>query len=125
MSAGGGFFPLPRIACYGATKAYVLLFSEAIAHELADEGIQVTALCPGSVDTEVWDKSEVGETGLADEGVMSDTTPVAEAAWNGLKGGKRIVRPSMQAKLYTQLPRILPRNKMTAMVAGSTAKTSE
>lgn len=125
VSAGGGFFPLPRIACYGATKAYVLSFSEAIAHELADEGIQVTALCPGSVDTEVWEKSEVGETGLADEGVMSDSTPVAEAAWNGLKAGKRIVRPSRQAKLYTRLPRILPRSKMTAIAASATEKTSE
>lgn len=103
----------------------MLSFSEAIAHELADEGIQVTALCPGSVDTEVWEKSEVGETGLAGEGVMSDSTPVAEAAWNGLKDGKRIVRPSMQTKLYTQLPRILPRSKMTAIAASATEKTSE
>lgn len=125
VGAGGGFFPLPRLASYGATKAYVLSFSEAIAHELADEGIQVTVLCPGSVDTEVWEKSEVGETGLADESSMSDPTSVAEAGWNGLKAGKRIIRPSMQAKLYTQLPRILPRSKMTAMAASGTEKTSE
>lgn len=125
VSSLGAFGPGPRLAVYGATKAYVLSFSEAIAHELADEGIQVTTLCPGSVDTEVYEKNEVGQAKLAEESKLSDSTSVAEAGWNGLKAGKRIVRPSMQAKFFSQLVRFLPRSKITGMGAKMTAKTSE
>lgn len=40
------FLPGPKMAIYYATKAYVLSFSEAIANEMADQGVTVTTLCP-------------------------------------------------------------------------------
>lgn len=46
------FLPLGNFAAYGASKAYVLNFSVALAAELKDKGIKVCALCPGSVSTE-------------------------------------------------------------------------
>lgn len=46
------FLPLGNFAVYAATKSYVLSFSVALAAELKDKGIQVTAMCPGSVSTE-------------------------------------------------------------------------
>lgn len=46
------FIPLGNFAVYGATKAYVLSFSTALAAELADSGIFVSTVCPGPVDTE-------------------------------------------------------------------------
>lgn len=46
------FMPLGNFAVYGATKAYVLSFTTALAAEVADKGIKVLALCPGSVSTE-------------------------------------------------------------------------
>lgn len=46
------FMPLGNFAVYGATKAYVLSFTTALAAEVAEKGIKVTALCPGSVSTE-------------------------------------------------------------------------
>ena len=45
------FLPLGNFAVYAATKAYALSFSIALAAELKDRGIQVCALCPGSVST--------------------------------------------------------------------------
>ena len=47
-----GFLPGPWQATYFATKAFVLSFTEALAYELKDSGISVTALCPGPVKTE-------------------------------------------------------------------------
>src|SRR5256714_7931703 len=47
-----GFLPGPGMAVYYASKAYVLLFSEALRGELAPRGVRVTTLCPGSVATE-------------------------------------------------------------------------
>ena len=51
-SSLAAFMPLGNFAVYGATKAYVLNFSVALAAELKDKGIKVCALCPGSVSTE-------------------------------------------------------------------------
>src|SRR5438477_11635223 len=52
VSSSAGFLPLPGIAVYAATKAYVTSFSEALRAETRGCGISVTALCPGPVDTE-------------------------------------------------------------------------
>lgn len=55
VSSVVSFFPLPNMAVYSATKAYVTSFSEALAIELRPKGITVTALCPGPVPTEFGD----------------------------------------------------------------------
>ena len=55
VSSVAGFFPLPQMAVYSATKAYVTSFSEALAMELRPKGITVTALCPGPVPTEFFE----------------------------------------------------------------------
>lgn len=55
VSSVAGFFPLPHMAVYSATKAYVTSFSEALAIELRPKGITVTALCPGPVPTEFFE----------------------------------------------------------------------
>ena len=46
------FMPLGNFSVYAAAKAYVLSFSVSLAAEVADRGIKVCALCPGSVSTE-------------------------------------------------------------------------
>jgi short-subunit dehydrogenase len=48
----GGFQPLPYSAGYGASKAYVLLLSEAVHEEVKRAGVTVTAVCPGPVRTD-------------------------------------------------------------------------
>jgi short-subunit dehydrogenase len=52
-----GVNPLPSYAAYAATKAFVLSLSEAIAHELGDKNVAVTALLPGVTWTEFFDTS--------------------------------------------------------------------
>lgn len=60
VSSVASFFPLPNMAVYSATKAYVTSFSEALAIELRPRGITVTALCPGPVPTEFFQVAERG-----------------------------------------------------------------
>jgi len=55
VSSVASFFPLPNMAVYAATKAYVTSLSEALRMELRDTGVSVTALCPGPVQTEFFD----------------------------------------------------------------------
>ena len=51
VSSTASFMPGPLQAVYYATKAYVTSFSQAVAEEVREFGISVTALCPGAVDT--------------------------------------------------------------------------
>ena len=52
VGSTAGMLPLPTFAVYGATKAYVNSFSEAVRAELHGSGVSVLALCPGPVETE-------------------------------------------------------------------------
>ncbi|MFB9216017.1 SDR family NAD(P)-dependent oxidoreductase [Vibrio sinaloensis] len=51
VSSTASFIPGPLQAVYYATKAYVTSFSQAIAEEVAEHNVTVTALCPGAVAT--------------------------------------------------------------------------
>lgn len=72
VSSLAAFYPLGNFAVYGATKAYVLNFSIALAAELKSRKIKVTALCPGSVST---DFANVASSGARKE-VLHGKSPV-------------------------------------------------
>jgi hypothetical protein len=55
VASTGAFQPVPLMAVYGATKAYVLSFTEALWYESKDSGLRVLALCPGATETEFFD----------------------------------------------------------------------
>jgi short-subunit dehydrogenase len=59
VSSAAGFQPIPFMATYAATKAFVTSFSEAIAEENRTFGIQVLALCPGSTKTNFFEASNI------------------------------------------------------------------
>lgn len=111
-SSMAGMAPTPTQAVYAATKSYILSFSESVGHELEDEGITVTALCPGPVDTEF---VELGEGAGVSDGSLNDPKSVAKAGYDGLKKGKRVVVPSTKMKALAQLKRVLPRGKVVSM----------
>lgn len=58
VSSIAGLLPLPKMAVYAASKAYVTSFTEALRGELRDTGVSVTALCPGPVNTEFFETAE-------------------------------------------------------------------
>ncbi len=75
-SSLAAFMPLGNFAVYAATKAYVLSLSVALAAELKDRGIIVSALCPGSVSTEFANVASNGarkevKGGIPPEGVVA------------------------------------------------------
>jgi hypothetical protein len=63
VSSSASFLPVPQLAVYAATKAYVTSFSEALRAELRGTGVSVTTLCPGPVDTEFSDVANRGHEG--------------------------------------------------------------
>src|SRR5258708_34927999 len=51
IASNASFQPVPAMATYAATKAFVLHFSEALSYELAGDGVRVMAACPGPTAT--------------------------------------------------------------------------
>ena len=86
VSSAAGFQPIPFMAIYSATKAFVTAFSEAIAEENRPYGIQVMALCPGSTQTNFFAASKIERPVT----VKGQQTPeqVVEAAMRGIKGNR-------------------------------------
>ena len=110
VSSSAGFLPLPGIAAYAATKAYVTSFSEAIRAETRGCGITVTALCPGPVDTEfaeVANRTSRGEKPRP--GLMH--VPVEKVARDGLSAieqDKALIIPGLAMKIVMAITRGLP-----------------
>ena len=61
LGSTASFQPVPYMAVYGATKAFVLSFSEAVAEEVAADGVTVMALCPGATATGFWETAGLWE----------------------------------------------------------------
>lgn len=57
VASSAAFAPQPGFAVYAATKSYVYSYSHALSVELKPRGILVTAVCPGPVDTEFFDRA--------------------------------------------------------------------
>jgi len=110
VSSSAGFLPLPGIAAYAATKAYVTSFSEAIRAETRGCGITVTTLCPGPVDTEF---AEVANRELRGEkprsGLMHVAVEkVAQAGLSAIEQDKALIIPGFAMKIVMAITRGLP-----------------
>lgn len=86
VSSTASFMPGPLQAVYYATKAYVTFFSNALAEELYDTNITVTALMPGATETEFAKVSGMDKTSLF-QNTFSPRV-VALDGYNGMLAGK-------------------------------------
>jgi len=86
VSSTASFMPGPLQAVYYATKAYVTFFSNAIAEELHDTKITVTALLPGATETEFGKLSGMDKTSMFKN--AASARGVAEDGYNGMIKGK-------------------------------------
>lgn len=86
VSSAAGFQPIPFMATYAATKAFVSSFSEAIAEENRPLGIRIMALCPGSTKTNFFAASKLDRP-IQVKGQQT-VEQVVDTALRGLKKGK-------------------------------------
>lgn len=90
LASIAGTLPTPGLAIYGATKAAVIALTRSLNHELEDDGVRVTAICPGFVDTPM-------------------------ASWTGL-AGETMIRPEDCAELVRALLRLGPAARVPEIV---------
>jgi short-subunit dehydrogenase len=96
VASTAAFQPMPGSANYAATKAYVLSLSEALHSELKEDGVTVTALCPGPVKTEFTKVAGIeGSEESTPEFLWMTAEQVAADALRGLESGKRVVVPGV------------------------------
>jgi short-subunit dehydrogenase len=102
-----GFEPGPLFAVYHATKAFVLSWSEALAVELEDTPITVTALCPGPTDTDFFTKADMVESRAFQTASVMAPQDVAKAGYEGLMKKELFVVPGGMNKALVAARRVL------------------
>ena len=90
VASTASFQPTPSMAVYGASKAYILSFSEALAKEVENEGVIVTALCPNPNDD-------------------MKTDVIAKTGYKALMRGKSVAIPGIRNKLMVFSRRFMSR----------------
>ena len=114
LASTAGFQAVPYIATYAATKSFDLFFAEALAEEVRQYGIHVTALCPGATSTEFQQVAA-----QPDYAFRSPETPeqVARVGLDALARGKPVVISGTRNLLMTESQRLAPRRLVTSMAA--------
>lgn len=115
VASAAAFQPGPLMAVYFATKAYLLHWSEALAEEVAAQGVTVTALCPGPTRTGFEHRAAMSRSRLFTGGKVADARSVAQAGFDGLMNGKRIVVPTACNRLLAFGTRFAPRSLITKL----------
>jgi len=108
ISSVGGFTPAATFAVYGASKAYVNSFTQALHAELAPVGVQVTCVAPGFTRTEFQDRANYDASGTPDF-MWQSADEVARIALKSLEKNKVLVVPGIQNKVIVGALRPLAR----------------
>ena len=112
--------PVPQMAVYAATKAYVLSFSQALSYELRKQKLSVTALLPGPTDTAFFERGE----GLNSRMRSFSMSPqsVAKTAYRAMLKGRRRVTAGYRNKFLALLSKLFPVNSLLLSISNSIAE---
>jgi hypothetical protein len=111
VASTAAFQPVPYMAVYGATKAYVLSFTEALWAETRGTGVRVTALCPGATNTAFFDTA----SDSASIGRRMDPAQVVAAALGGLGHRRSTVVPGLGNRLLAGSSRLVSRQAVARL----------
>ena len=105
VASTAGLQPLPYMAVYGATKAFVISFSEALAEENRGRNLRVVALCPGATETPFFETPNQGVV----VGTMRSSEQVVATGLRALEHGRIVAVDGAQNAWLGDLHRFLPR----------------
>lgn len=118
VASVAAFQPLPFMTVYAATKAFVLSFTHGIRGEYRHKGINVTALCPGPVDTPFFEATGVDRLrSTVPKGVMLTSERVVSDCLKAFKAGKAVCVPGAASKMMAMAGHLTPRDLLAKVTA--------
>jgi short-subunit dehydrogenase len=120
VSSLASTLPMPELAVYAASKAYVTSFSEALAIELAPKGITVSCVCPGPTPTnfsKTAKRADGSDTNRDGQGLLRiPPSQVVREALKALEDGRACVFPGFGVSIAGRLFRMVPRRFLRWML---------
>ena len=100
--------PAPFEAVYGASKAFIFSFAEALRNELKDTGVTVTALLPGPTETNFFHRADMDDTKVG-QSKKDDPADVARDGFEALMAGKdKVIAGSLKTKVQGVVSELIP-----------------
>jgi short-subunit dehydrogenase len=104
-----GYIPGAFQAVYNGTKAFIDSFTEALRNEIKDaDGVTLTTLMPGPVDTEFFDRAGMNDTDVGSDPKKSDPADVAKDGWDAMMKGKDSIFSGWKTKVQGVLANVIP-----------------
>jgi len=104
--------PGPWQSVYHGTKAFVQSFTEAVRSEVKDTGITITALLPGATATDFFNKADMNDAKIVQEGKLSNAADVAKDGYKALMEGDDMVVSGLKNKLQVAMSGVTPDAKL-------------
>ncbi len=121
VASVAGKVPGPYQAVYHATKAFTHSFNEAVRSEIKDTGVVLTSLLPGPTDTGFFEKADMQNSKVVQEGDMADPADVARDGYDALMAGKDMVISGFKNKVQVAVSNVTP----DSMVADNMKETQK
>lgn len=122
IASTAGFQPGPFMATYYATKAFVISFSEALAHELKDSGVTVTCHCPGATATQFAGRAGNDTSRLFKQPGVARAEDVAAHAYEAMMQGEVLSVHGLLNWVSMQSVRLSPRAVVRSITAALNSK---
>ena len=118
VASVAGFFPIPYIAEYAATKAFLIAFSEGLALETQDQGVTIQVCCPGFTDTDFHRSA-----GHQPKHVLFAQSPqqVVKTSLDALQTKRTLVTIGWQGRLTLWISKLIP-HRILMIFAGKAVK---
>jgi short-subunit dehydrogenase len=112
--------PNPYQAIYGATKAFVMSFGEALRYELKDTGVSVTVLQPGATETNFFQRAHLMDTKVG-QAKKDDPALVAKNGFAAMMAGKdSVLGGGFKSKVEGLMNEVLPETVKAAQAGKQT-----
>ena len=120
VASTAAFQPVPLLATYAASKAFVASFSEALWDENRARGIHVLALCPGATDTEFFDRANAN--GKPPGRQIETPETVVETALRAVRAKKSVAISGRSNRLTARIANFIP-HEWTTKIVGRAQRT--
>lgn len=125
MASSAAFLPQPGFSVYAASKAFVVSFVRGLRGELAYKNMHITAVCPGAVKTEFFNRAAKNKHLPAyKKMVMADPKKVVKKAWKDNLAGRELSIYGSSMRLFCLAAKLLPHSLFLHFLASEDAPVS-